>query len=299
MNRTSALCESMQERSTADLSGELAPAERAELAAHLAGCAACAAEAAELAALWQGLAETGEAVPTARMRARLDAVLAEELAAGRAAAAQAPLAFPGGRTAPPVQRRLLALAATLLVGLGLGYLLFGGNRDDVASLRREVGDLHTMVALSLLEKSSVSERLQGVAYSREVGLNRDFGLAQGRGGEASSGANGAPVARGAAEESREPVVAALFTRLLEDPNVNVRLAALEALRPLAARDDRRGEFVAAVARQESPLVALSLIDLLLESGDAAARRDLEQLLDNPHLDPVVRGYLRDRLGRSA
>lgn len=299
MNRAEALCESMQERCTARLSGELPAEERAELEAHLAGCTVCAAEAAELAALWQGLAETGESVPTARMRARLDAVLAEELAAGRVAAAQAPLAFPGGRSGLPSRRRLLALAATLLVGLGLGYILFGGNRDDVASLRREVGDLHTMVALSLLEKSSVSERLQGVAYSREVGLNRDFGIAQARGGEASSGTNGARARQGAAEESREPVVAALFTRLLEDPNVNVRLAALEALRPLAAREDRRGEFVAAVARQESPLVALSLIDLLLESGDAAARRDLEQLLDNPHLDPVVRGYLRDRLGRSA
>ena len=95
------------------------------------------------------------------------------------------------------------------------------------------------------------------------------------------------------------MIAALFSRLLEDPDVNVRLAALEALRPLATRDDRRGELIAAVARQESPLVALSLIDLLLESNDAAARRDLEQLLANPHLDPVVRGYLRDRLGRSA
>jgi hypothetical protein len=28
-------------------------------------------------------------------------------------------------------------------------------------------------------------------------------------------------------------------------------------------------------------------------------RDLEQLLANEKLDPVVRGYLRDRLGRSA
>ena len=73
-----------------------------------------------------------------------------------------------------------------------------------------------------------------------------------------------------ARSARRPIARAgrggLFTRLLEDPNVNVRLAALEALRPLAARGDRRGDFVAAVARQESPLVALSLIDLLLESG---------------------------------
>ncbi len=95
------------------------------------------------------------------------------------------------------------------------------------------------------------------------------------------------------------MVAALFTRLLEDPNVNVRLAALEALRPTANRADHRGRLVEAVARQESPLVALSLIDLLIESGTPAARHDLEQLLANDQLDPVVRGYLRDRLGRSA
>jgi hypothetical protein len=94
-------------------------------------------------------------------------------------------------------------------------------------------------------------------------------------------------------------VTALFARLIEDPSVNVRLAALEALRPIAAREDRRGQLVAAVSRQESPLVALSLIDLLLASGTDAARQDLEQLLANEQLDPVVRGYLRDRLGRSA
>ena len=181
----------------------------------------------------------------------------------------------------------------------MGYLLFGRNADDVATLRREVGDLHTMVALSLLEKSSVSERLQGVAYSREVAVDRDLGIAQARGGQDNPSAPGGPSGGSAIGEQREQVVAALFTRLLEDPNVNVRLAALEALRPLAAHDDRRGDFVAAVARQPSPLVALSLIDLVLESDGAAARHDLEQLLANDQLDPVVRGYLRDRLGRSA
>ena len=311
MNRETMTCETVQERLTARLQGELGLEELAELEAHLAACAACDAEAAALAELWHDLGDTGEAVPSGRLRARLDALIAAELAAGQERAA-APLAFPeatvarrepasggstpGVRGAGLLDRRFLALAAMLLVGLGLGYLLFGRNVDDVATLRREVGDLHTMVALSLLEKGSVSERLQGVAYSREVAVDRDFGVARGKSlaGEGSGGSGaGAPGAR------NEPVVAALFTRLLEDPNVNVRLAALEALRPLAAHEDRRGDFVAAVARQKSPLVALSLIDLLLESDSPAARHDLEQLLANPQLDPVVRGYLRDRLGRSA
>ena len=302
MNREAMTCETLQERLTARLQGELGPAELAELDLHLAGCAGCAAEAAGFEELWRALGETGEPVPSARMRDRLAAVIAAEAAAERARASAAPLSFPGRREEQEARpggsfdRRLLALAAMLLVGLGLGYLLFGRNADDVATLRREVGDLHTMVALSLLEKSSVSERLQGVAYSREVGVESDFGVARTGGVAGSSGggnAGGSPPAR------NEQVVAALFTRLLEDPNVNVRLAALEALRPLAAHADRRGEFVAAVARQQSPLVALSLIDLLLESDGAAARHDLEQLLDNEQLDPVVRGYLRDRLGRSA
>lgn len=309
MNRDTMTCEAMQERLTARLQGELRTDELAELEAHLAGCADCAADAASLAELWRGLGEPGDAVPTGRMRARLDALLAAEIAAGNDRAAVAPLVFPertearrepvsGGSTpgirgASLLDRRLLALAAMLLVGLGLGYLLFGRNVDDVATLRREVGDLHTMVALSLLEKGSVSERLQGVAYSREVAVDRDFSVARGKSGQSGSSAATPPGA------GNEQVVAALFTRLLEDPNVNVRLAALEALRPLAAHDGRRGEFVAAVARQQSPLVALSLIDLLLESDGAAARRDLEQLLANDQLDPVVRGYLRDRLGRSA
>ncbi|MEO8198064.1 MAG: zf-HC2 domain-containing protein [Thermoanaerobaculia bacterium] len=291
----------MQERLTARFQGELTAAELAELETHVAGCVDCAAEAAGFAELWRELGETGEPVPSDRMRARLDTLLAAERAAGRERAAAEPLGFPGRmqeRREPArgggglFARRYLGLAAMLLVGLGLGYLLFGRSGDDVAILRREVGDLHTMVALSLLEKGSVSERLQGVAYSREVAVNRDFSVARGQSVPGGGSGPGAPAAR------NEPVVAALFTRLLEDPNVNVRLAALEALRPLAAHDDRRGEFVAAVARQQSPLVALSLIDLLLESDGAAARHDLEQLLANHQLDPVVRGYLRDRLGRS-
>ena len=151
-----------------------------------------------------------------------------------------------------------------------------------------------MVALSLLEKGSASERLQGVAFSRDsLGS-----LGAGRGalpGPDDQGDQG----QGGQRDQSEQVVAALFTRLLEDPNVNVRLAALEALRPTANRADHRGRLVAAVSRQESPLVALSLIDLLIESGTPAARHDLEQLLANDQLDPVVRGYLRDRLGRSA
>jgi hypothetical protein len=282
-------CETVQEKWTAQLAGELEPAERSEVEAHFESCPACAAEAELSARLWRELGEPAEAAPSARMRQRFGQWLADEASA-------APLAFGGRRGGGSEaqeragagartgwERRFLPLAAMLLLGLGLGYLGFGRSEGDVAELKREVGDLHEMVALSLLERGSVSERLQGVAYGRDLS------------------AGGARAAGGpqAGEGGDDRIAAALFARLIEDPNVNVRLAALEALRPAADRPDYRGRLVAAVSRQDSPLVALSLVDLLLESGSPAARRDLEQLLTHDQLDPVVRGYLRDRLGRSA
>jgi len=271
-------CETMQERITTRLAGELAPAEAAELARHLAECPACAAEAAALAALWRNLGELPEEPPSAGSRHRFDGFLAAEIAraGGRPVAVGGPTGSPNDRPASRGARSFswygrpgLALAATLVLGLGLGFLLARRDGGDVAALRREVGDLHEMVARSLLEQHSVSERLKGVAYTRDH----------------------------SSEDER--LTGVLFSTMLADPNVNVRLAALEALKPLAGRPAERSRLVAAVERQDSPLVQLSLIDLLIESDSAAARRDLAALLDNPNLDPTVRAYLRDRLGRSA
>jgi anti-sigma factor RsiW len=149
-------CELQQERISARLSGELDRAQLAELEVHLAGCADCAAHAVLIEELWRGLAEPasdlpGEpGVPTERMRARFTEMLAGELAA-QAAPATEPVPFVSRKVAPPLfTSRLLQLAAMLLVGLGLGYFAFGRQDADVASLQREVGDLHEMVALSLL-----------------------------------------------------------------------------------------------------------------------------------------------------
>lgn len=273
-------CETMQERITTRLAGELAPAEAAELERHLAECPACSAEAEALAALWQDLGDLPAESPSARSRQRFDGFLAAEIAraGGRPVAVGDPSGAADSSGAQPAPGRPrtfswfglpgLALAATLVLGLGLGFLLARRDGGDVAALRREVGDLHEMVARSLLEQRSVSERLKGVAYTRDH------------------------------SREDERLTGVLFSTMLADPNVNVRLAALEALKPLAGRPAERSRLVAAVERQDSPLVQLSLIDLLIESDSAAARRDLAALLDNPNLDPTVRAYLRDRLGRS-
>ncbi len=260
---TATECSEIDVLLTATLAGELAPAERRRLDQHLSACPRCAAEAAALGELWRGLGGPDDERPSAFLGARFERALEREIAA-EAARAAVPV---------PTTRWLLAagLAAALAVGVALGLLLSasGGAARDVARLRGEIAALHEVVAVSLLRQSSPSERLQGVAYGR--------GLAQ----------------------SDPRVVDALLAALADDGNVNVRLAALEALAPTTALPRNRTRLVAAVAAQDSPLVQLTAIDLLLESDGAAARRDLERLLADPELDPTVASYLRARLGRSA
>ena len=249
-------CELMRERISDRLAGQLDAAARAELDDHLEQCAACSEHAVELERLWSALSD--EPVPTERMRARLDRLIARESATP-------------SRSTQRWQRiaeRLLPLAATLALGVGLGYVWGGGERGEVAALRGEVADLHAAVAASLLEQSSVSARLRGVAYTRQL------------------------------EGDGDAVTEALLRALREDPSVNVRLAAIEALVPQLSHSARQGELVSAVASQSSPLVQLSLIDALLDSGSQAVRHELERLLNDPRLDLPVRGYLRDRLARS-
>lgn len=264
-------CDEMGERIPEWLAGELGEPQLAALRAHLASCPGCAEEAAAMERLWRELGEGGEMEPPAALGERFAARLAAEIARERrrvvAIGARRPPALLGGFRAD--WPKWAAVAATLVVGVFVGGELADRRASrEIDGLRAEMRSLHETVTVALLAERSASERLRGVAYGRSV------------------------------SDDDERVAAALLATLLEDPDVNVRLAALDALAPRARRADERPRLVAAVVRQDSPLVQLSLLDLLLESDDPAARRDLEQLLDNPNLEPVVRGYLRDRLGRS-
>jgi hypothetical protein len=264
-------CEEMSERIPEWLSGELDERGLHELREHFATCSGCAAEATALERLWSELGAGAEIEPPPALGERFRARLAAEIARERRRVV--PIASRRGarRSAAAGGRlwRFAAVAATLAVGIFLGTeLAERRSAREIAALRGEMRSLHETVTAALSAEGSASERLRGVAYGRP------------------------------ASAADDRIAAALFDALLHDPDVNVRLAALDALAPRAARPDERPRWVAAVARQDSPLVQLSLLDVLLASGSPEAERDLAQLLDNPDLDPVARGYLRDRLGRS-
>jgi hypothetical protein len=153
-------------------------------------------------------------------------------------------------------------AAVLLLGLGLGYWLAPrpAPPSDLARLQDEVHNMRQMVTLSLLQQQSASERLRGVDYAGRV------------------------------DESNGEVLAALMHAVNHDPNVNVRLAAVDALRRFAANSVVRNSLDQTLARQDSPLVQIALIDLMVETRDNQAVPALQALETSPAANKEVKQH---------
>ena len=160
---------------------------------------------------------------------------------------------------------LPALVAGVLLGTRVPAPERTGETPEISELRQEVRSLSRMVTLSLLQQESASERLKGVSYGRSTGA------------------------------TDERVLTALLAAVAEDPNVNVRLAAIDALGAVVERPGVQKTLVDSLPRQESPMVQIALVDLLAEVP--GARPLLSRVADDPEVDPTVRDYLRRRLER--
>jgi len=74
------------------------------------------------------------------------------------------------------------------------------------------------------------------------------------------------------------VTNALIQTLNNDPNVNVRLSALEALKPYVRNDQVREQLVQSIGRQDSPLVQVALAELMAALQEKSSVKALEQIL---------------------
>jgi HEAT repeat protein len=122
--------------------------------------------------------------------------------------------------------------------------------------------MRQLVALSLMQQQSASDRLRGVSWSYQV------------------------------EPSDEEVMKQLVTTVNHDPNVNVRLAAVDALRPFtrspATHLMARNAVIEALPKQTTPIVQVALIDFLAELKERNAAPELRRLVSDPDIDSGVR-----------
>jgi anti-sigma factor ChrR (cupin superfamily) len=255
-------CERIREQIPEVLAGRLDKAAREKLVEHLEGCAGCRTEVAELNAVWRGLetlkAESDDAPQTAA-KARFQEVLAA-YQAGMAAAQPPATAQVVKFPSRPVWR--IAMAAGLLAaGIFFGrYLPQGGSSPtpEMAQLRGQVEGLRQMVALSMLQQHSPSARMRGVTYSEQI------------------------------PQPDKQVLDALLQAVNHDSNVNVRLSAVDALQKFAGAPELTRAMVDSIPVQNTPLVQIALIDMLVQLNARDSAPDLARLAKNMQLDEMVR-----------
>lgn len=169
-------------------------------------------------------------------------------------------------TPKKVQRFALAVAV-FLVGMLAGNLLtpFQDYQQQMDQLSNEVTEMREVMMLSLLDAQSSSERLKAVNISTDI------------------------------SSADERIISALLKTLNSDPNVNVRLASIEALLRHVNNPAARQGLVESISKQESPQVQVALADAMLALQETRSVDDLKQLLEQEELDSNVRDKLKNTI----
>jgi hypothetical protein len=267
-------CDDIRDQLADYWTGALDETAKSEMQTHFASCPACRAEAETLSAIWKKLSAIPEERPGRALRARFEATL-DAYMQGLRQAERGPSArekldkwLDGWWPRQPAFQFAFAmvfLGLGLLVGYSLTLNSSGGG--EVARLREEVRSTRQLVALSLMQQQSASERLRGVDYSYRI------------------------------PQPDSQVLSALLHTVNYDQNVNVRLAALDALHQSAANQMVRRGLVESIERQTSPMVQIALIDLLVEIRDKEAADSLKNLTQEAGLNPEVRERVQWALGQ--
>jgi anti-sigma factor RsiW len=275
-------CEQIAELLPDYLQGSLAREQVSQVEQHCEGCATCAQDV----AMWKKLALLPSDQPSPDSRARFDAMLhaysptvserSIEVSSSSSRQEFSPkIATPNVSDSSERTARwnfsawlrsplgaVVWSAALLIFGIFIGTRVnkeaSPAHPDEIAAMHAELTNMRQLVALSMLQQQSASERLQGVSWS---------GL----------------------EAHLDPQIqSALLRTLRYDGSVDVRLAALDALSRHASQPQIRKGIGDALQEQQSPLVQVALIDQLAEWRDPDATQRLRNFQQTPNLNPAVR-----------
>lgn len=153
----------------------------------------------------------------------------------------------------------------MVLGTGLGYYL-GTQKTDPSPqtsvvAHSETESVRKELALTLLDQPWANQRLQGVGEVNKMG------------------------------KVDQKVIEALLQTLMRDPNVNVRLAAIESLTKYAGDPKVREGLVQAIVHQDSPIVQVTLANLMVSLQEKKSIEPFKTLMRNKELDVAVKQKL--------
>ena len=163
----------------------------------------------------------------------------------------------------------LKYAAAILIIFGIGFL-FGKNlhstNDQSMEIARLQTDLHNMkqnLTMATLKQPTSSQRLKAVGILEKQG------------------------------HADDKVLLVLVKTLQSDANVNVRMAAANALTKFANHPLVRNAYLEALKNQKEPSIQITLINILINIQENRAKILLEEILKEENNLPVVKEMAKE------
>ncbi|MCG8318597.1 MAG: HEAT repeat domain-containing protein [Cytophagales bacterium] len=146
---------------------------------------------------------------------------------------------------------IAASVVLVLIGTLIGmFVIKSGQDGQISSLKKELDATKAMVINSLEGQSSPSQRIAGV--------NASFKL----------------------KEADDEIITVLINTMKNDNNINVRLAAIEALYQFSSEERVKDAFVHALARQKEPVIQLTLINILVNLKENRAIDHMQKIIED-------------------
>lgn len=163
----------------------------------------------------------------------------------------------------------LKYAAAILIIFGLGFLL-GKNLPStndqsmmIASLQSDLNNMKQNLTMATLKQPTSSQRLKAVNLLEEH------------------------------SQADDKVLSTLVQTLQSDANVNVRMAAANALVKFSNDPLVKNAFLEALKNQKEPSLQITLINILVNLQDERAKDLLQDILNEENNLPVVKELARE------
>jgi len=169
--------------------------------------------------------------------------------------------------APKPFTQFASLALVFAIGFNMNNHQTPSNNQSLDGLQKQVESLSSLVALSMINNGSTSERLTGVSYSLQT------------------------------NEQNEQLNLALMKLLNNDRSSAVRLSVIDALSARTSVKAFEAELLDSIDKQIHPVVQIGLIKLLVNKGSNTSLSKLKVKSANNQLSIEAREFIDQLLAQ--
>jgi len=149
----------------------------------------------------------------------------------------------------PIFYRAAAAILLVMAGVAIGNWINNNKQQEkeLAELKQQVDENRRVMMAMLENQQSASQRMTGLSVAYEM------------------------------DKPDDEIVSVLVKTMNEDPNSNVRLAAMDALGKFSNEATVRNALIQSLSTQKDPIVQIALIQLLVKMKEKGVVKQLEQM----------------------